>query len=66
MVSSNDSKNSSVKKQNLSQYTSNVHDSEIANRIEKHDTQKNPKTYSSEELGIDLTTTEWSEDDGWE
>lgn len=39
---------------------------EVAKRIEKHDAQSNPKTYTSEDLGIDLTSVDWSENDGWE
>lgn len=39
---------------------------EVSKRIEKHDAQEKPKTYTSEDLGIDLTDVEWFENDGWE
>lgn len=43
-----------------------LHNYEVSRRIKRHDAQNNPTTYTSDELGIDLSTTEWSDDDGWE
>lgn len=39
---------------------------EVSKRIEKHDSQSTPKTYTSADLGINLTNVDWSENDGWE
>lgn len=40
---------------------------EAERRIQKHDSDPDSKTYTTEEvLGHDLSDVEWSENDGWE
>jgi len=52
--------------QTIEELEEKLHDAEVFKRIQKHDAQENPVTYSLEEAGIDLSNVDYSEDDGWE
>lgn len=41
-------------------------EAEAGRRIAIYDSQDNPKTYTSEDLGIDLSDVEYDENDDWE
>lgn len=41
-------------------------EAEAARRITLHDSIEQPKTYSLEDMRIDLSTTEYDDNDGWE
>lgn len=41
-------------------------EAEAARRITLHDSIEQPKTYSLEDMGIDLSNIEYDDNDGWE